>query len=144
MAATFGFHEIFHTLVTTAAAVHFVAIAGWVVPLGTDALQGVPGGASGRFALVGEAARRVAAARRVRAPSRSDVAGCRRGERVQERVAVDPLAARERSAVTVAVRGMRSSRPISPKYVSAPIVRRRCSAPGSPRAVTPTAPSRIT
>ena len=32
--ATFGFHEIFHTLVTTAAAVHFVAIAGWVVPLG--------------------------------------------------------------------------------------------------------------
>jgi hemolysin III len=31
--ATFGFHEIFHTLVTTAAAVHFVAIAGWVVPL---------------------------------------------------------------------------------------------------------------
>ena len=32
--ATFGFHEIFHTLVTTAAIVHFVAIAGWVVPLG--------------------------------------------------------------------------------------------------------------
>ena len=31
--ATFGFHEIFHTLVTTAAAVHFIAIAGWVVPL---------------------------------------------------------------------------------------------------------------
>ena len=31
--ATFGFHEIFHTLVTTAAVVHFVAIAGWVVPL---------------------------------------------------------------------------------------------------------------
>jgi hemolysin III len=31
---TFGFHEVFHTLVTTAAAVHFVAIAGWVVPLG--------------------------------------------------------------------------------------------------------------
>jgi hemolysin III len=31
--ATFGFHEIFHTLVTTAALVHFVAIAGWVVPL---------------------------------------------------------------------------------------------------------------
>jgi hemolysin III len=31
--ATFGFHEVFHTLVTTAAAVHFVAIAGWVVPL---------------------------------------------------------------------------------------------------------------
>ena len=33
--ATFGFHEIFHTLVTTAAVVHFVAIAGWVVPLST-------------------------------------------------------------------------------------------------------------
>jgi hemolysin III len=33
--ATFGFHEVFHTLVTTAAAVHFVAIAGWVVPLGS-------------------------------------------------------------------------------------------------------------
>jgi hemolysin III len=32
--ATFGFHEVFHTLVTTAAAVHFIAIAGWVVPLG--------------------------------------------------------------------------------------------------------------
>jgi hemolysin III len=31
--ATFGFHEVFHTLVTTAAAIHFVAIAGWVVPL---------------------------------------------------------------------------------------------------------------
>ena len=31
--ATFGFHEIFHTLVTAAAVVHFVAIAGWVVPL---------------------------------------------------------------------------------------------------------------
>jgi hemolysin III len=31
--ATFGFHEIFHTLVPTAAVVHFVAIAGWVVPL---------------------------------------------------------------------------------------------------------------
>jgi len=31
--ATFGFHEVFHTLVTTAGAVHFVAIAGWVVPL---------------------------------------------------------------------------------------------------------------
>jgi hemolysin III len=29
----FGFHEIFHTLVTTAALVHFVAIAGWIVPL---------------------------------------------------------------------------------------------------------------
>jgi hemolysin III len=32
--ATFGFHEVFHTLVTAAAVVHFVAIAGWVVPLG--------------------------------------------------------------------------------------------------------------
>jgi hemolysin III len=31
--ATFGFHEVFHTLVTTAAAVHFVAIVGWVVPV---------------------------------------------------------------------------------------------------------------
>jgi hemolysin III len=31
--ATFGFHEVFHTLVTAAAVVHFVAIAGWVVPL---------------------------------------------------------------------------------------------------------------
>jgi hemolysin III len=31
--ATFGFHEVFHTLVTTAAAIHFIAIAGWVVPL---------------------------------------------------------------------------------------------------------------
>jgi hemolysin III len=31
--ATFGFHEVFHTLVTTAAVIHFVAIAGWVVPL---------------------------------------------------------------------------------------------------------------
>ncbi len=31
--ATFGFHEVFHTLVTTAALVHFVAIAGWVVPV---------------------------------------------------------------------------------------------------------------
>ena len=32
--ATFGFHEVFHTLVTAAAVVHFVAIAGWVVPVG--------------------------------------------------------------------------------------------------------------
>lgn len=30
--ATFGFHEIFHTCVTLAALVHFVAIAGWVIP----------------------------------------------------------------------------------------------------------------
>ena len=30
---TFGFHEIFHTFVTLAAIVHFIAIAGWVVPL---------------------------------------------------------------------------------------------------------------
>ncbi len=29
---TFGFHEIFHVLVTAAAIVHFVAIAGWVIP----------------------------------------------------------------------------------------------------------------
>ena len=31
--AVFGFHEVFHTLVTAAALVHFVAIAGWIVPL---------------------------------------------------------------------------------------------------------------
>jgi hemolysin III len=31
---TFGFHEVFHSLVTAAAVVHFVAIAGWVVPVG--------------------------------------------------------------------------------------------------------------
>jgi hemolysin III len=31
---TFGFHEVFHSLVTAAAIVHFVAIAGWVVPVG--------------------------------------------------------------------------------------------------------------
>jgi len=30
----FGFHEVFHALVVIAAALHFVAIAGWVVPLG--------------------------------------------------------------------------------------------------------------
>jgi hemolysin III len=30
--STFGFHEIFHTLVVAAAVVHFVAMAGWVVP----------------------------------------------------------------------------------------------------------------
>ena len=29
---TFGFHEVFHTLVIAAAVVHFIAIAGWVVP----------------------------------------------------------------------------------------------------------------
>ena len=32
--ATFGFHEVFHTLVTVAATLHLVAIAGWVLPLG--------------------------------------------------------------------------------------------------------------
>ena len=30
--STFGFHEVFHTLVIAAALVHFIAIAGWVVP----------------------------------------------------------------------------------------------------------------
>jgi hemolysin III len=30
--ATFGFHEVFHTLVTAAAALHFAAMAGWVFP----------------------------------------------------------------------------------------------------------------
>jgi hemolysin III len=29
---TFGFHEVFHTLVIAAALVHFIAMAGWVVP----------------------------------------------------------------------------------------------------------------
>jgi hemolysin III len=29
---TFGFHEVFHALVIAAAAVHFVAMAGWVIP----------------------------------------------------------------------------------------------------------------
>jgi hemolysin III len=29
---TFGFHEVFHTLVIAAAVVHFIAMAGWVVP----------------------------------------------------------------------------------------------------------------
>jgi hemolysin III len=29
---TYGFHEVFHTLVIAAAVVHFIAIAGWVVP----------------------------------------------------------------------------------------------------------------
>ena len=31
---TFGFHEVFHSLVIAAAIVHFVAIAGWVIPAG--------------------------------------------------------------------------------------------------------------
>jgi hemolysin III len=30
----FGFHEVFHALVVAAAAVHFVAMAGWVIPRG--------------------------------------------------------------------------------------------------------------
>ena len=30
----FGFHEVFHALVIAAAAVHFVAMAGWVIPAG--------------------------------------------------------------------------------------------------------------
>jgi hemolysin III len=29
---TFGFHEVFHSLVIAAALVHFIAMAGWVVP----------------------------------------------------------------------------------------------------------------
>jgi hemolysin III len=29
---TFGFHELFHAFVIAAAAVHFVALAGWVIP----------------------------------------------------------------------------------------------------------------
>jgi hemolysin III len=33
--ATYGFHEVFHTLVVLAAAVHYVAMAGWVVPGGS-------------------------------------------------------------------------------------------------------------
>jgi hemolysin III len=28
----FGFHELFHTLVIAAALLHFVAMAGWVIP----------------------------------------------------------------------------------------------------------------
>src|SRR4051794_2994168 len=35
--AVFGFHEIFHAFVILAAASHFVAIAGWIVPSGLDA-----------------------------------------------------------------------------------------------------------
>jgi hemolysin III len=31
---TFGFHEIFHVLVVAAAVIHFVAMAGWVIPAG--------------------------------------------------------------------------------------------------------------
>jgi hemolysin III len=31
---TYGFHEVFHTLVIAAALVHFIAMAGWVVPSG--------------------------------------------------------------------------------------------------------------
>ena len=30
---TFGFHEVFHTLVILAAATQFAAIAGWIIPL---------------------------------------------------------------------------------------------------------------
>ena len=30
----FGFHEVFHALVVAAAVVHFVAMAGWVIPAG--------------------------------------------------------------------------------------------------------------
>ena len=30
----FGFHEVFHALVIAAAVVHFVAMAGWVIPVG--------------------------------------------------------------------------------------------------------------
>jgi hemolysin III len=32
--STFGFHEVFHALVIAAATVHFVAMAGWVIPAG--------------------------------------------------------------------------------------------------------------
>jgi hemolysin III len=32
--STFGFHEVFHTLVIAAAAVQFIALAGWVFPRG--------------------------------------------------------------------------------------------------------------
>jgi hemolysin III len=30
----FGFHEVFHALVVAAAAMHFVAMAGWIIPAG--------------------------------------------------------------------------------------------------------------
>jgi hemolysin III len=29
---TFGFHEIFHALVIAAAAAHYIAVVGWVLP----------------------------------------------------------------------------------------------------------------
>ena len=32
---TFGFHEVFHSLVILAAASHFIAIAGWIIPNAT-------------------------------------------------------------------------------------------------------------
>ena len=31
----FGFHEIFHALVIAAAVIHFIAMAGWIVPHAT-------------------------------------------------------------------------------------------------------------
>jgi hemolysin III len=31
---TFGFHEVFHAFVIAAAAAHFAAMAGWVIPSG--------------------------------------------------------------------------------------------------------------
>jgi hemolysin III len=30
----FGFHEVFHALVIAAAAMHFIAMAGWIIPAG--------------------------------------------------------------------------------------------------------------
>ena len=30
---TFGFHEIFHALVIVAAAAHYIAVVGWVLPV---------------------------------------------------------------------------------------------------------------
>lgn len=35
--STFGFHEVFHTLVILAAAAHFASLAGWVIPAGAGA-----------------------------------------------------------------------------------------------------------
>ena len=32
---TFGFHEVFHALVVLAAAAHFAAMAGWIIPAGS-------------------------------------------------------------------------------------------------------------
>ncbi len=32
--SVFGFHEVFHALVIAAAAMHFVAMAGWIIPAG--------------------------------------------------------------------------------------------------------------